>query len=132
MAHEVLPSLFVLYTDYRYSWDERQIGLALAGLAGPAMQALATRRVQADEQGRLQGALSSLRGIAMMLGPLLFTQSLASALRAGAPPLSGVPFLLAALLLVGSGIVASRVTSGERKRAERRLPVSHRSLLSAV
>jgi DHA1 family tetracycline resistance protein-like MFS transporter len=175
LAHEVLPSLFVLYTDYRYAWDERQVGLALAaigvcstivsalligpvvarlgerralllglvfmvascalfglmpsgalflvgipfgalaGLASPAMQSLATRRVDADAQGRLQGALSSLRGIAMMLGPLLFTQSFASALRAGGRPLSGVPFLLAALLLVGGGFIAHRATRGERE-----------------
>jgi DHA1 family tetracycline resistance protein-like MFS transporter len=30
LAHEVLPSMWVLYTDYRYHWGERAIGLTLA------------------------------------------------------------------------------------------------------
>jgi DHA1 family tetracycline resistance protein-like MFS transporter len=172
VAHEVLPSLFVLYTDYRYAWNEQQVGLALAaigvcstivsallvgptvarlgerrallaglafmalsslvfglmpsgalfligvpiaalaGLASPALQALATRRVDADAQGKLQGALSSLRGIAMMIGPLLFTQSFASSLRASGRPLSGIPFVIAALLMVCSVFIAHRTTGG--------------------
>ena len=32
IAHEVQPSLFVLYTDYRYAWDTRTVGLVLAAL----------------------------------------------------------------------------------------------------
>lgn len=32
LAHEVLSSTFVLYTDYRYGWDIATTGLALAGL----------------------------------------------------------------------------------------------------
>jgi len=31
LAHNVLPSVFVLYTAYRYGWDERTIGLTMAG-----------------------------------------------------------------------------------------------------
>ena len=30
LAHESLPSIFVLYTDYRYQWDARTTGWALA------------------------------------------------------------------------------------------------------
>src|SRR5207253_11157541 len=40
----------------------------LWGLSGPPMQGLMTRHVNAFEQGQLQGALSSLRGIAFMIG----------------------------------------------------------------
>jgi len=32
MAHDSLPSVFVLYTDYRYHWSERMVGLCLAGV----------------------------------------------------------------------------------------------------
>ncbi len=32
VAHESLPSMFVLYTDYRYHWGARLTGLALAGV----------------------------------------------------------------------------------------------------
>jgi DHA1 family tetracycline resistance protein-like MFS transporter len=32
LAHVVLPSTFVLYASYRYGWDERAVGLTLAGV----------------------------------------------------------------------------------------------------
>ncbi len=50
----------------------------LWGLAGPPRQGLMTRRTTASEQGQLQGALSSLREIAFMIGPLLFTNTFRS------------------------------------------------------
>ena len=31
LAHTVLPSAFVLYTSYRYGWDERTVGLSMGG-----------------------------------------------------------------------------------------------------
>lgn len=31
LAHNALPSVFVLYTAYRYGWDERTVGLTMAG-----------------------------------------------------------------------------------------------------
>src|SRR5262249_57240002 len=34
LAHQVLPSVFVLYTSFRYGWNERTIGLSLAGIRG--------------------------------------------------------------------------------------------------
>ncbi len=36
LAHNVLPSVLVLYTTYRYGWDQRTVGLTMAG-AGIAM-----------------------------------------------------------------------------------------------
>jgi len=30
LSHEVLPSMWVLYTDYRYHWSQRTVGLTLA------------------------------------------------------------------------------------------------------
>jgi DHA1 family tetracycline resistance protein-like MFS transporter len=32
LAHDALPSVFVLYASFRYGWDERTIGLTLAGV----------------------------------------------------------------------------------------------------
>jgi DHA1 family tetracycline resistance protein-like MFS transporter len=32
VAHEVLPTLWVLYTDYRYGWNTRTVGLTLAAV----------------------------------------------------------------------------------------------------
>jgi len=170
LAHEALPSVFVLYTDHRYQWDARTVGLALAGvgvctavvsgglvgpvverlgarrtllfglvmgavgygfyalapvsalffagipfvalwgLTGPTVQAVMTKRVAPSEQGQLQGALSSLRGMTGMIGPLLFTQVFAFAVGGGAPWLPGIPFLLGAAMLLVSFAVAAWAT----------------------
>ena len=60
----------------------------------------------------LQGANASLMGIANLLGPGLFTQTLAYAIRPGSAwHLPGLGFLLAALLLVVAMAVASRATA---------------------
>ncbi len=171
LAHEVLPSTFVLYAGYRYHWDERAVGLTLAvvgvctgvvqaglikpivarfgerraliagllfgtaafaiyglaatgavfmigvpvlalwGLSGPSVQGLMTRHVEPASQGRLQGALQSLRGITGMIGPGLFTLTFASFIGSRSDwHLPGAPFLLAALLVAGAMTVAWRVT----------------------
>jgi DHA1 family tetracycline resistance protein-like MFS transporter len=75
--------------------------VALWGLAGPSLQSLMTQRVQPTEQGRLQGANSSLMGIAGMVGPGLFTDAFARGIApSGSWHVPGASFLLAAGLLV--------------------------------
>ncbi|MET0934904.1 MAG: TCR/Tet family MFS transporter [Luteibacter sp.] len=78
------------------------------GLAGPPIQSIMTRHVAPDEQGRLQGAVTSLGSFAGIFGPYLFAQLFAFSI---APDtgfhLPGFPFLLAAvLILAGMGVAA--------------------------
>ena len=80
--------------------------VALWGLTGPALQGLATRRVDASEQGRLQAAFGSLMGIAGMLAPGVFASSFAAFITT----LPGAPFLLAGLLLLAALLVAALST----------------------
>jgi MFS transporter, DHA1 family, tetracycline resistance protein len=85
--------------------------LALWGLEGPACLALMSRFVGAEEQGRLQGANSSVTGIANLFGPALFTQIFAVAIGGGRDwGLIGAPFILAALLLLAAAVAAWWVT----------------------
>jgi DHA1 family tetracycline resistance protein-like MFS transporter len=71
-----------------------------------------SRRVSGSEQGRLQGANSSLMGVANLLGPGLFTQVFALFIGAGSAwHLPGASFLLAAALVVIAATVALRATS---------------------
>jgi MFS transporter, DHA1 family, tetracycline resistance protein len=90
---------------------------ALWGIAMPALQGLATQRVAATDQGKLQGAFSSLMGIALLIGPGLFTQTFARSIGpdAGWLPL-GAAYLLAAVIL-GSALVAAAVVT-HAKRAD--------------
>ena len=179
-AHDALPSMFVLYADHRYAWDERTVGVVLAlvgaasmivqvglvgravqrfgehrtmlagltfgalsfgvyglapsgalfvvgilpgalfGLTYPSLLGLLTRQVGDEEQGRLQGAVASLMGIAGVLAPVLFTQTFALA----AGPLQflqapGAPFLLAGLLLLVAMPVARRAAPPAARAASR-------------
>jgi DHA1 family tetracycline resistance protein-like MFS transporter len=85
---------------------------ALWGLAGPSAQGLMTRRVQPHEQGQLQGAISSLRGISGLIGPLIFTQTFALFVGPGRDPAwSGAPFLLAAATLICAFAAAAFASS---------------------
>jgi len=73
---------------------------ALWALAAPATQALITREVGPEVQGRIQGALMSLVSLAGIAGPLLFANVFAVFVGDRAPAhLPGAPWLLAALLL---------------------------------
>ena len=167
VAHYVLPSVFVLYTGYRYGWSvlttsltltvvgvlsilvqgflvkrfvarfgERSAlytGLAagilsfawmalaptpfwfwasmpafgLMGLFTPGLQSLMTRHVPPTEQGRLQGANTSLVGIAGLIAPALFTVSFAHFIGTTIR-IPGAPFLIAAALLGAALLVAAR------------------------
>ncbi len=183
IAHEALPTTFVLYAMYRYQWNARMVGLAIAtvgvcsalvgagmvqplvakfgerrvmlagllfnlagficyglaptglifwaaipigamgGLIGPPMQGLMTRQVKPTEQGQLQEAIGSIRGIAFMIGPVLFSAVFASFI---GPyhgwHLPGGPYLLAAALITISTIVAWRVT---KVQAAQQAPAVH-------
>jgi DHA1 family tetracycline resistance protein-like MFS transporter len=84
--------------------------LCLWGFAGPCAQALMSHRVGADEQGRLQGANSSVSGLAGLIGPGLFSAVFTLALAQHDNAISGAPFILAGLLLYGAMITAWFVT----------------------
>ena len=90
--------------------------IALWGIAAPAIQSLMSRRVDSSSQGKLQGAINSLRAITGMAGPVLFTQVFALAISPRAQiHLPGAPYYLAAVLLLSGLVMAAYVT---RPRAE--------------
>lgn len=165
IAHEIYPTVFVLYTMHRYGWNQSNIGTALAvvgvctiiisgvlvgpavkklgergtlfaglalgaagfwlfgwaatgwifllaiplnslwGLAGAPAQSMMTQIVLPTRQGELQGALSSLRSIGMLIGPGIFASVYATSLT-GSAPMPGAPWYLAAAMLCVSLVVA--------------------------
>ncbi len=159
LAMQCLQSTWVLWSQARFGWDVRQVGLSLgafgalslvfqAGLsrvwlpkigerravllgfavgtleylgyglathgwmvyaimvaagvsffAGPATQGLLSRQVGPDEQGGLQGAVSSLSSLMGIIGPLIATALFAHfTARAAHPKVPGAPFFLGAAL----------------------------------
>ena len=92
--------------------------LMLWGISASAAQAMMSRRVDATEQGELQGALGSLRGIASLAGPALFTVVYSLSVgRYRDAHLPGAAWFVAAALLFAAAIVAIRVTRREASAA---------------
>jgi DHA1 family tetracycline resistance protein-like MFS transporter len=89
--------------------------MALWGLAGPPAQSLMTHRVSVKEQGELQGALGSMRSIAMLIGPGLFSTLFAFSIdvQNHSWQLPGAAWYLAAALL--SITIALALNVGERE-----------------
>jgi len=86
--------------------------LCLGGLAGPPAQSMITHQVGPAEQGRLQGALTSLQSLAGILGPALFANLFALFIGSHAPTgrLPGVAFVLAAVLALAALLLTARAT----------------------
>ncbi len=87
--------------------------LNLTSIAWPATQSIMSRATAANEQGQLQGAINSLRGIAGVLGPSLFTWIFARAISTGSGAhLPGLPYYAAAALMACS-VLLGAVTGRE-------------------
>jgi DHA1 family tetracycline resistance protein-like MFS transporter len=77
--------------------------LIISGISGPSAQSMMTQRVEADEQGRLQGALSIFLGATGLIGPVLFTNAFAWSIAGGkAWGLPGLSILIGSGLIVGA------------------------------
>ena len=167
LAQRGLEVVWVLYTGYRFGWDERTNGLSLAlvgimailvqgllvrpfikrfgerrtilfgicaatiaflgygmaseswmmfvaiiigglgGVSGPAIQGLIAGTVAAHDQGKIQGALTSLMSLTSILAPLIFAAGLFSYFTSPAAPfaLPGAPFLLGSVLMAISILI---------------------------
>jgi DHA1 family tetracycline resistance protein-like MFS transporter len=87
------------------------IPTCLGNMCGPPLQALQTRRVGPTEQGRLQGALGGVSGLAGFVGPIFFTQLFAwSIVSTRAPGGPGLAMLIGAGLMAAAWSVALAVT----------------------
>ena len=83
------------------------IPYCLGGIAGPAIQAVLAGHVPRNEQGELQGALTSLMSLTTIMGPPLMNNLFRYFTTNKAPfHFPGAPFLLGAVFMVSSTIVA--------------------------
>jgi len=102
---------FVLFAFASEGWMMYafMIPFSLGGLAGPALQGIISNQVPANEQGELQGALTSLISVTSIIGPLLMTYLFAyfTAPQASVH-FAGAPFLMGAVLSLISMLLAMR------------------------
>ena len=92
------------------------IPYCLGGIAGPALQSLITKHVPANEQGQLQGGLTSLMSLSSVFGPLIMNNLFYYATLEDAKiHFPGAPFLLGAILMLVSVWIAYRFLQSEKK-----------------
>ncbi len=102
---------FVLFAFASQGWMmfAFMIPYSMGGLAGPAVQSLISTQVPPNEQGELQGALTSLASMTSIVGPLLMTNLFAYFTKPEAPVyFPGAPFLMSAVLTLVSFFLVAR------------------------
>jgi MFS transporter, DHA1 family, tetracycline resistance protein len=83
------------------------IPYCLGGIAGPAMQAVISSQVPANEQGEIQGTLSSLMSASAIVGPPMMSTVFYYFTHKDAPfQFAGAPFVLGGILMFLSTIIA--------------------------
>jgi len=81
----------------------------LGGIAGPALQGIISSQVPANEQGELQGGLTSLVSVTTIVGPPFMT-GLFSYFTGNSAPIHfpGAPFIVGAVMIMISALLAYR------------------------
>ncbi|MDQ6610066.1 MAG: TCR/Tet family MFS transporter [Bacteroidota bacterium] len=83
------------------------IPYCLGGICGPALQSIMAGYVPPNEQGELQGSLTSLMSATTIIGPPLMTNVFAFFIGKTAPVyFPGAPFLLGSLFMTASALIA--------------------------
>jgi DHA1 family tetracycline resistance protein-like MFS transporter len=79
----------------------------LGGIAGPALQSILAGHVPPNEQGELQGALTSLMSLTTIIGPLMMNNLFYYFTKDTTPVhLPGISFLLGAVFMFFSAVIA--------------------------
>jgi MFS transporter, DHA1 family, tetracycline resistance protein len=83
------------------------IPYCLGGIAGPAMQAVISTQVPANEQGEIQGTMSSLMSASTIIGPPMMSLVFYYFTHKDAPfQFAGAPFVLGGILMIVSTVIA--------------------------
>ncbi|QJD97935.1 TCR/Tet family MFS transporter [Mucilaginibacter robiniae] len=104
-----LGLLLFAFADQSWMMFAILVPYCLGGIAGPALQGLISGQVLPNEQGELQGGLTSLISATSIIGPPLMTTLFAWFTGSKAPiNFPGAPFLMGALLMLTSTLLAVR------------------------
>ncbi len=87
----------------------------LGGIAGPALQSILATHIPPNEQGALQGTLTSLMSLTTIIGPLIMNNLFNYFTSPKAPfYFPGIFFLLAAIFMLFSALIAWTVLNREK------------------
>jgi len=92
------------------------IPYCLGGICGPSLQSVIAGHVAPNQQGELQGALTSLMSLTTIIGPLIMNGTFSYFTSVRAPfHMPGIHFLIGAFFMLTSLYLIYRVLSRERK-----------------
>lgn len=101
LALYVAGLLFFAFAGQGWMMFVFLIPYCLGGIAGPALQGIISNQVPPNEQGELQGALTSLMSVSAILGPVIMNNLFAWFTASSAPVyFPGISFTTGALLMV--------------------------------
>ncbi|MET0636312.1 MAG: TCR/Tet family MFS transporter [Chitinophagaceae bacterium] len=90
----------------------------LGGICGPSLQAILAGHVPNNEQGEMQGALTSLMSLTTIIGPLIMNNLFSYFTHDTAPfRLPGVHFLVGALCMLVAIIITRAVLKREKRES---------------
>jgi MFS transporter, DHA1 family, tetracycline resistance protein len=108
-------SLFAMATEGWMMFAFMTI-FAFGGIAGPALQSIISSQVPPNEQGELQGTLTSIISLTSIIGPLIMTNLFAFFTHANSIAyLPAAPFIMGAILSLLSFIFAYNTLSKLKK-----------------
>ncbi|WP_439154832.1 TCR/Tet family MFS transporter [Yoonia sp.] len=91
---------------------------ALGSIAGPALQGIMSRTAADNQQGELQGTVTSINAVATIAAPLIVTQTFWYFTAPTTPfYMPGAPFLLSAVLTIGCIFVFVQTAGPAKARA---------------
>ena len=105
---------FFMYAFANQGWMLFAITIlaALGGIATPALQAIMSNEVPANEQGELRGALTSLMSLTAVVGPVMMTSLFAYFTTSAAPVVfPGAPFAMGGVLTLLSLVLVKQILS---------------------
>ncbi|NML39780.1 TCR/Tet family MFS transporter [Chitinophaga sp. G-6-1-13] len=92
------------------------IPYCLGGICGPSLQSVISGHVPPNQQGELQGALTSLMSLTTVVGPLIMNSTFAYFTSAKAPfYFPGMHFLIGAVCMMLSVIITYKVLTREKR-----------------
>ena len=92
------------------------IPYCLGGICGPSLQSVISVHVPPNQQGELQGTLTSLMSLTTIIGPLIMNSTFTYFTTDKAPfYFPGIHFLIGAVCMLLSVIIAWKVLSREKK-----------------
>ncbi|EEI89715.1 transporter, major facilitator family protein [Sphingobacterium spiritivorum ATCC 33300] len=101
------------------------IPYSLGGICGPSLQSMISKSISSNQQGELQGALTSLISATSIIGPPIMTHLFYYFTHDKAPfKFSGAPFFLASVLMILSAVIihyTAKKTKSSNKKISRNL-----------